>query len=218
MDPMDAIQAHEQSAGYYDRAAAEGGYAVPEALFGLCFEYLRPGQRLLDVGIGTGLSARPFARAGMVMYGMDGSAEMLKECEKKHVAAGLKLWDLRTLPWPFEDQFFDHAIECGTLPFIPDLAVVFSEVARLIKPPGIFGFTIKDPGVERQSGPYTSEIIDGVEIYSHGPAYIAGLLAGNGFEKGKLLRLLLSRGPGLQDDIYNLYVALKSGRRPGLPA
>lgn len=211
MDPMDAIQAHEQSAGYYDRAAAEGGYAAPEALFGLCFEYLHPGQRLLDVGIGTGLSSRPFARAGMVMYGMDGSAEMLKECEKKQFAAGLKQWDLRSAPWPFEDQFFDHAIECGTLPFIPDLEGIFSEVARLLKPQGIFGFTIKNPGVEEPSGHYTSEIIDGVEIYAHGPGYIAGLLAGNGFEKVKLLRLLLSRGLGQQDDVYTLYVAHKMG-------
>ncbi len=211
MDAMDAIQAHEQTAGIYDRAAVEGGYLAPEALLGLCFEYLHPGQRLLDVGIGTGLSSLPFARAGMVMYGLDGSAEMLKECEKKHFAAGLKLWDLRSTPWPFEDQFFDHAIECGTLPFIADLEIIFSEAARLIKSDGIFGFMVKNPGVEEQSGKSTSEIIDGVEIYSHSSSYIVGLLAGSGFENRKQLKLMLSRGPGLQDDVYTVYVARKMG-------
>ena len=217
MGPVDAIQAHEQSAGYYDQAAAEGGYLAPEALFGLCFEYLRPGQRLLDVGIGTGLSSLPFARAGMEMYGIDGSAEMLKECEKKQFAAGLKLWDLRTRPWPFEDQFFDHAIECGTLPFIPGLEVVFAEVARLVRSLGIFAFAIKNSGPDVQSGAgpahYTRETIEGVEIYSHSPGYVAGLLASNGFENCKQIRILLSRGPGLQDDVYTLHVARKTGKR-----
>ena len=36
----------------------------PEVLFGLCYEYLHSGDRLLDIGIGTGLGAEPFARAG----------------------------------------------------------------------------------------------------------------------------------------------------------
>ncbi len=216
MDPMDAIQAHEQSAGIYDQAASEGGYAAPDALFGLCFEYLRPGQCLLDVGIGTGLSSLLFARAGMEVHGLDGSAEMLKECEKKQFAAGLKLWDLRLAPWPFEDRFFDHAIECGTLPFIPDLEMIFSEVARLVRPQGIFAFTIKVPGPELNAGAgtrkYSSEVIDGVVIYSHRPNYVASLLSGCGFEKRKQFSFLLSRGPGLQDDVYVIYIALKTGK------
>ncbi len=217
MDLKDAIQAHEMSAAYYDRAAKEDSYAAPEALFGLCFEYLRPGQRLLDIGIGTGLSSLPFARAGMTMYGLDGSAEMIKECEKKHLAAGLKVWDLRSSPWPYADQFFDHVIECGTLPFIPDLEVIFTEVSRLLKLQGIFAFTIKysGPGEQSGAGPkkYATEIIEGVQIYSHSSKYVASLLAGCGFEQRKQLKLLLSRGPGLQDDVYSLYVALKANQK-----
>lgn len=218
MDPKDAIQAHEMSAAYYDRAAKEDGYAAPEALFGLCFEYLRPGHRLLDIGIGTGLSSLPFARAGMTMYGLDGSVEMIKECEKKQFAAGLKVWDLRSSPWPYADQYFDHVIECGTIPFIPDLEVIFTEVTRLLKPQGIFAFMVKNSGPGEQSctgqTKYTTEIIGGVQIYSHNPKYIASLLADCGFEKRKQLKLLLSRGPGLQDDVYSLYVALKTSGKP----
>ncbi len=85
MNSHDAIQIHDQYAADYDRLANEDGYVAPEALFGLCFEYLRPGQRLLDIGIGTGLSSLPFARAGMAVYGLDGSAEMVKECEKMEI-------------------------------------------------------------------------------------------------------------------------------------
>ena len=44
---------------------------IADLLFGLCYEFTRPGQRLLDAGIGTGLSARLFPRAGLTIYGMD---------------------------------------------------------------------------------------------------------------------------------------------------
>ncbi len=210
MNSSNAIQVHDQYAADYDRLANEDGYVLPQALFGLCFEYLRPGQRLLDIGIGTGLSSLPFARAGMAVYGLDGSAEMLKVCENKQFAAGLKVWDLRLRPWPYADRFFDHVIECGTLPFLPELEVVFTEAARLVRPQGIFAFTIKGPGAELDAGagtdPYTREAIDGVQIYSHSPKYIEELLAACGFEKRKQFRFLLSRGTGLQDDAYMMVV------------
>jgi predicted TPR repeat methyltransferase len=217
MNPSDAIQVHEQYAADYDRLATEDGYVAPEALFGLCFEFLRPRQHLLDIGIGTGLSSLPFARAGLAVYGLDGSAEMLKECEEKHFAAGLEVWDLRVSPWPYADQFFDHVIECGTLPFLSELEVVFSEAARLVRPRGIFAFTVKEPKSDLNTGAstdkHTSENIDGVPIYSHSPAYITTLLAGCSFEKRKQFKFLLPRGPGLQDDVYRMCVVQKMGTK-----
>ncbi len=207
MNPSDAIRVHEQYAVDYDRLANEDGYVLPQVLFGLCYEYLHPGQRLLDIGIGTGLSSQPFAGAGMAVYGLDGSAEMLKACEKKHFAAGLKVWDLRDSPWPYADHFFDHVIECGTLPFLPELEVVFAETARVLRPRGIFAFTIKGTGAG--TGKLTSETIDGVQIYSHSQKYIEGLLMGSSLEKRKQFKFLLSRGPGLQDDLYSMCVAQK---------
>lgn len=50
----------------------------PVILHGMLTEHLKPRQRLLDLGIGTGLSALPFRQAGLEVNGIDGSEEMLK--------------------------------------------------------------------------------------------------------------------------------------------
>lgn len=218
MGSMDAIQVHDRYAADYDRLTVEYGFVLPDALFGLCFEFMQTGQRLLDVGIGTGLSSAPFARAGMAVYSLDGSVVMLKVCEKKKIAVELKPGDIRTAPWPYADQFFDHVIECGTIQFLPELEVVFSEAARLCQPAGTFTFTSKTPGAEPQAGAsqgsYTVETIDGVPVYTHDPHYIATLLNEYGFERRKALKVLLSRGPGLGDDVCTVLVAQKMAGMP----
>jgi len=54
----DSHQAHDESAADYDRLARKYRWFGPEALFGLCFEYVQPGERLLAIGIGTGAVCR----------------------------------------------------------------------------------------------------------------------------------------------------------------
>ena len=44
-------------------------------------------DRLLDIGIGTGLGSLPFAKTGLEIFGIDGSGEMLK-CLKFFVLSG----------------------------------------------------------------------------------------------------------------------------------
>jgi predicted TPR repeat methyltransferase len=52
-------------------------------VFGMAFEYVAPGERLPDLGIGTGLSSAPFRKAGPEIRGLDGSEEMLAACRRK---------------------------------------------------------------------------------------------------------------------------------------
>ena len=47
------------SATLHDAYAAYDCY-LAEALFGLCYEFVQPAQHLLDLGIGSGLSAASF--------------------------------------------------------------------------------------------------------------------------------------------------------------
>ena len=77
MDDPNASSPHDDFAADYDQQVRAYGWWGHEALFGLCFEHVRAGERLLDVGIGTGLASAPFARAGVRVFGFDASPEML---------------------------------------------------------------------------------------------------------------------------------------------
>jgi predicted TPR repeat methyltransferase len=209
MNPKGSQQAHDESAGDYDRLAREYHW-FPEAIFGLCYEYLGPQQRLLDIGIGTGLSAHPFAKADLQVYGLDTSREMLKACELKGIAAELRQFDIRMRPWPYPDGFFDHAIACGVFHFIDDLEPIFREAARVIRARGIFAFTTKAPHFqndpESYHEKYASEIITGVTLYLHKRPYIDALLASCGFEMLKELSLLVDVGQGERKDVFHAFM------------
>jgi ubiquinone/menaquinone biosynthesis C-methylase UbiE len=78
-----AIEVHDKSAGIYDNMSMRVENHGHEVLFGLAYEYLSPGDTVLDVGIGTGLSTYLFYKAGLRVYGVDGSETMLDICRKK---------------------------------------------------------------------------------------------------------------------------------------
>jgi predicted TPR repeat methyltransferase len=149
-----------------------------EALFGMMFEYLRPGQSLLDAGTGTGLMAALFHKAGLKVIGFDLSGEMLAVCEAKKVAEELKVWDVARPGWPYPDGRFDHATACGVFHFVRHPDAAFGEVCRLLKPGGLFGFTVKGVIDGR------TEYIDpeyGIAIYCHPEQYVKELMAGQMF-------------------------------------
>jgi len=62
---------HNRYALTYDKQVKEQDCFISDLLFGLSYEFLKPGQVLLDAGIGTGISSLPFAKAGLVIHGMD---------------------------------------------------------------------------------------------------------------------------------------------------
>ena len=85
---------HDAYALDYDAQVDAYECYVADLLFGLAYEYIEPGQRLLDIGIGSGLSAWPFAKAGLEISGMDFSPVMLDICKSKGLAKDLTLHDL----------------------------------------------------------------------------------------------------------------------------
>ena len=101
---------HNAYAADYDAQVQAYDCHIADLLFGLCYEFTRPGQRLLDAGIGSGLSARLFARAGLTIYGMDFSPDMLEICGEKGLAAELEQHDLSQIPWPFPAGGFECVV------------------------------------------------------------------------------------------------------------
>lgn len=135
-------KAHAMVKAYDDEAEATGWYG-PEAAFGLTYTYVQPGQSILDIGIGTGLGSALFLKAGLEVYGMDISREMLDACRSKGFT-NLKLHDLEAVPYPYDTESMDHAVCAGVLNFFSDLSPVFEETTRILRKGGLFVFVVGD--------------------------------------------------------------------------
>jgi enediyne biosynthesis protein CalE5 len=103
---------------------------------------LRPGQRVLDLGSGTGcpalLAAQAVGDAGAVV-GLDLADRMLAVARRKAAGLGLsnitfQTADITTLP--FEPASFDAVISRFCLMFLPEIPKALAEIVRVLKPAG----------------------------------------------------------------------------------
>lgn len=133
----------EETAAAYDAEAEATGWLGPEIAFGLAYEYLSPGQSILDLGIGTGLASVLFRKAGLRVHGMDIAQEMLAACRWKGFD-DLTRRDLAEPPYPYVSESYDHVICSGVLNFLSGPSPVFAETARLLKPGGMFILIVGD--------------------------------------------------------------------------
>jgi ubiquinone/menaquinone biosynthesis C-methylase UbiE len=177
------IELHDSIASEYDQMAKEYNNHIHEVLFGMCFEYIKPGDTLLDLGIGTGLSSILFAKAGLKITGLDGSNEMLKACGKKGIVHELKHYNIQELPLPFQNDTFSHTVCCGVLHTIGDLKPLSEDIFRILKPNGIFAFTILPLSTsdiesqDKQLPPYSSfSSAWDTTIFKHSDTYIKDII------------------------------------------
>jgi predicted TPR repeat methyltransferase len=213
------ISAHDREAAQYDQQVHEYNYYAHDVLFGMSFEYINALDRLLDIGIGTGLASLPFAKAGLEVFGFDGSAEMLKICESKSFAKELKIFDLRDTPFPYSDGYFNHVISGGVFHFFGELKEIVKEVSRIIKPRGIFAFTVaardseEDKAKSENSQNYSQIPTSwGEAIFTHSNAYIINTLQDHGFDKRKVQKILIRGGEkDCEDLLFSVYVAKRAG-------
>ena len=215
----DPINSHSRTATDYDRQAADYDWLGAEVLFGLIFEFVKVGESMLDLGIGTGLSSILFHKAGLKIYGLDGSSEMLSVCKAKDFATELKQHDLLTPPFPYSDNAFDHVISIAVFHFLSDLEPVFAEVARIIRAQGIFAFSVfelssgsQDKDADSSGDDIVEEIDDAwdVKMYRHSDRYITRLLGSNGFTALKKSRFAALKRPNTDEVmILKLFVAQK---------
>jgi predicted TPR repeat methyltransferase len=170
----------------YDREAEATGWLGPEVVFGLAYEYLEPGQSILDIGIGTGLGSNLYSKAGLRVHGMDLSQQMLEVCRAKGFVTDLKRHDLTSIPYPYETASLDHVVSVGVLHFFPNLSLVFSEVARIVQNEGLFAFVVGDRDPEEEAGISVGREHTGtgtqVTIYRHTSFEVTDMLRESDFK------------------------------------
>lgn len=185
--------AHDKYAPEYDAEIERYDCRIAEVLFGLCYGDIYPGESLLDVGIGTGLSSFLFHRAGLRIRGIDGSQAMLDICAGKEVTAELTHQDILSLPWPYPGASFDHVISCGVFHFIGELESVFAEIDRVHNGNGLLAFTVMKCSDETQA--LQQRIVDDIPVYSHSAKTIQALLAQHQYLKSKEIVCFVGETP-----------------------
>ncbi len=122
----------EMEAQYSAWYRSRQGRAVDQALeemFKLLLEPRR-GQRVLDVGCGTGNHLLILSRLGLDVSGVDASAHMIaKAKERLGHRCSLKMAMAEDLP--FEDNEFDIVLLINTLEFVDDPLAVLMEAGRV---------------------------------------------------------------------------------------
>jgi SAM-dependent methyltransferase len=99
------------------------------------------GKRVLDVGCGAAQTTRWLAAEGARAVGMDLSLEQLRLA-----GPGVPLVRGDAERLPFADGAFDVACSAyGALPFVADSAAVMREVARVLRPGGLWVFSVTHP-------------------------------------------------------------------------
>lgn len=102
---------------------------------------LEPGERVVDVGCGTGAATRYAAEAvgsaGHVL-GVDVNGSMIDVARSLPPVAGSPIeWRVATATsLPLPDQSVDVALCAQTLQFVPERLLALSEMRRVIKPTG----------------------------------------------------------------------------------
>ncbi len=137
MDLQDTIRTYRLFSGSYD--IFFGPVFHPGRKEAVRIANDRPGQRILEVGVGTGLSL-PHFRPDSRVTGIDVSAEMLAKAKERtrrmglaHVE-GLHLMDAENLD--FADNSFDAVLALYVASVVPDPARFAEEMRRVCIPGG----------------------------------------------------------------------------------
>ncbi len=122
--------------------------------------------RVLEVGVGTGLSLQHY-KSELQVTGIDFSHDMLAKARKRVTelnlsqVAALRQMDARMLDFP--DNSFDTVAAMHVLSVVPEPERVMSEIARVLKPGGrvvITNHFVRKEGVlafiERISAPFAN--------------------------------------------------------------
>ena len=104
---------------------------------------LRPGNRVLEVGVGTGIALDAYPPYAHIVA-IDPSADMLERAKKRVAENGwghieLQQGDALNLDYP--DDSFDYVTSFHVLTVVPDPYRMLSEMVRVCKPGGKIAIT-----------------------------------------------------------------------------
>jgi trans-aconitate methyltransferase len=95
----------------------------------------KPGEKILDVGCGTGHLTAQIAEAGAEVLGVDRSAEMIRQAKEKYPDLHFEVMDATQIVVP---ESFDAVFSNATLHWIKEPERVITGIAKALRPSGRF--------------------------------------------------------------------------------
>ena len=92
---------------------------------------LEPGQRVLDIGCGSGVFLRLAADRGAEVFGLDASEALIEIARERVPEADLRTGEMQALP--YEDAYFDLVAGFNAFFFAADMTASLREAGRVAK-------------------------------------------------------------------------------------
>jgi phosphatidylethanolamine/phosphatidyl-N-methylethanolamine N-methyltransferase len=166
MDLQDTLKTYRLFSGSYDLVFGPVFHPGRKAAVRIAND--RPGQRILEVGVGTGLSL-PHFRGDARITGIDVSTEMLARAHRRVRRHGLgnvdELAEMDAEEMSFADDSFDAVLALYVASVVPNPARFAAEMRRVCIPGGtivvVNHFTSDNPAmrfVEKRLAPLAGKI------------------------------------------------------------
>lgn len=155
MDLETALKKRPQRDSGFNNSSIQSAYSrysgVYDLLFGALFKpgrlaavqalNTRPGHRVLEVGVGTGLSL-PMYDKEVKVVGIDISTEMLAKARSRITREPAPqvedIIEMDAQDMTFADNSFDSVVAMYAVSVVPDIDQMFDEIQRVCKPGGEF--------------------------------------------------------------------------------
>ena len=144
-------------------------------------------KHLLEIGLGQGADSEQIIRRGGNWSGLDLTAEAVDRVRTRLKLHGLPYEELKqgsALEIPYENDSFDMVFSHGVLHHIPEIRRAQAEIARVLKPGGVFAFA---DSIQPADEPRLARLLEAFPAYFHEPYYA-------GYAKTDLAALFRSAG------------------------
>ena len=187
-----------------------GRYSVRLAPVFADFAGVEAGQRVLDVGAGTGALTAELVRRGAEAAAAEPSSAFVEALHRRFPTVDAREAGAEDMPWP--DESFDAALAQLVVAFMSDAPAGIAEMRRVVRPGGVVAVCMWDrEGMEMLAAIDRTRVAlgsagEGVTPYRTRPE-IEGL-----FEAGAEVELLAVDGD--YEDFEDLWSALLGGVGP----
>jgi len=160
-------------------------YSIPEQLVGQLKPYMHQSEwDVLDLGCGTGLVGMAIAPHARQLVGVDLSAKMLARAKERNLYQRLERLDLVSMVEAEPASSYDLVTAADVFIYVGRLDALFNEVSRLLRPNGLFAFSVEslDSSSQPPVGADRDCQLTKTGRYAHSSAYVRRLAAANQFE------------------------------------